>query len=144
MFVVDTNVLVDAADRDSRFHDPCRKRIEDWRRRSSPWFLTLGTCYEFLRVVTHARVLKKPWRISEAWGFIAGILASPGGSFLVPTDRHTRVAREVFAEMPGIAGNLAHDAATAVLMCEHGIKTIYTRDADFHRFRFLEVVDPTA
>jgi predicted nucleic acid-binding protein len=35
-----------------------------------------------------------------------------------------------------------HDVQTAVLMREHGIRRIYTRDADFHRFEFLEVVDP--
>jgi predicted nucleic acid-binding protein len=29
-------------------------------------------------------------------------------------------------------------------MREHGIKRIYTRDTDFHRFSFLEPVDPTA
>jgi predicted nucleic acid-binding protein len=29
-------------------------------------------------------------------------------------------------------------------MREHGIKRIYTRDTDFHRFPFLEPVDPTA
>ena len=144
MFVVDTNVLVDAANNDSPRQDRCQNRLEAWRRRSSVWFLTLGICYEFMRVATHPRVFGRPLKAPEAWGFVAGILASPGASLLVPTDRHTRVAREVFAEMPGIAGNLAHDAATAVLMCEHGIKTIYTRDADFHRFRFLEVVDPTA
>lgn len=27
-------------------------------------------------------------------------------------------------------------------MREHGLRRIYTRDADFHRFPFLEVVDP--
>jgi predicted nucleic acid-binding protein len=27
-------------------------------------------------------------------------------------------------------------------MREHGIRRIYTRDTDFHRFAFLEVVDP--
>jgi predicted nucleic acid-binding protein len=29
-------------------------------------------------------------------------------------------------------------------MREHGIKMIYTRDTDFHRFPFLQVVDPIA
>jgi len=37
-----------------------------------------------------------------------------------------------------------HDAHTAVLMREHGIKRVYTRDTDFHRFPFLEPVDPAA
>ena len=42
------------------------------------------------------------------------------------------------------SGNLMHDAHTAVLMREHGIKRVYTRDTDFHRFPFLEPVDPAA
>jgi len=28
------------------------------------------------------------------------------------------------------------------LMREHGVRQICTRDADFHRFRFLDVMDP--
>jgi predicted nucleic acid-binding protein len=43
---------------------------------------------------------------------------------------------------PNFRGNLIHDAHTAILMREHGIDKICTRDADFHRFSFLEVVDP--
>jgi predicted nucleic acid-binding protein len=35
-----------------------------------------------------------------------------------------------------------HHLTTAVLMREHGIKRVYTRDTDFHRFKSLEVVDP--
>jgi predicted nucleic acid-binding protein len=35
------------------------------------------------------------------------------------------------------------DAHTAILMREHG-RTIYTRDTDFHRFPFLDVIDPLA
>ncbi len=31
---------------------------------------------------------------------------------------------------------------TAVLMREHRIRRIVTRDADFHRFTFLAAVDP--
>jgi hypothetical protein len=33
---------------------------------------------------------------------------------------------------------------TAILMREHGIREIYTRDTDFHRFPFLRVVDRPA
>lgn len=39
-------------------------------------------------------------------------------------------------------GNLIHNLHTATLMREHGIARIVTRDTDFHRFGFLEVVDP--
>jgi predicted nucleic acid-binding protein len=52
------------------------------------------------------------------------------------------VAQQVLAEIPHLAGNLLHDAHTAIIMREHGIRQICTRDADFHRFAFLEVIDP--
>jgi predicted nucleic acid-binding protein len=47
------------------------------------------------------------------------------------------------AEVPATAGNLVHDCHYAALLREHGIKRLYTADADFKRFDFLDVVDPT-
>lgn len=61
---------------------------------------------------------------------------------LVPTERHGRVLAEVVAEVPQLTGNLMDDAGTAVLMREHGVSRICTRDTDFHRFPFLEPIDP--
>jgi predicted nucleic acid-binding protein len=60
------------------------------------------------------------------------------------SDRHDTGARSVFTEVRDVRGNLVHDAHTAILMREHGIREIYTRDTDFHRFSFLRVVDPLA
>jgi toxin-antitoxin system PIN domain toxin len=142
MFVVDTNVLVYAADQSVPEHARCRALIEQCRRRHGAWFLTWGIAYEFLRVVTHPRVLRQPWTIEAGTDFIAALRESPGLAFLTPTDRHAHVLAEVVAEVPGLSGNIVHDTQTAVLMREHGIRRICTRDTDFHRFRFLEPVDP--
>lgn len=144
MFVVDTNVLVYAADVSAPEHAQCRALVERWRQRSSAWFLTWGIRYEFLRVVTHPRVLRQPWTGQEANEFLNAVAAAPGLAMLVHTDRHADVLRDVVAEVPGLAGNLWHDVATATLMREHGIRRICTRDTDFHRFSFLEPVDPMA
>ncbi len=142
MFVVDTNVLVYAADVRAAEHARCRELLERWRTGSAAWFLTWGICYEFLRVVTHPRVLRNPWTTREAHEFVDTIVESPGLEMLIPTDRHGAVLRDVVREVPVIAGNLWHDTETAVLMREHGVRRICTRDTDFHRFRFLEPVDP--
>ena len=142
MFVVDTNVLVYAADADSPHHARCRGGLEAWRRQPAAWYLTWGIVYEFLRVTTHPRVMRHPWSGRQAWQFVSVLLASPGLAVLAPTDRHADVAAQVFHEIPALAGNLVHDAHTAVLMREHGVRRIYTRDADFHRFPFLEPIDP--
>ena len=46
------------------------------------------------------------------------------------------------AELPDVRGNQMYDLHTAVLMREHGVSRICTRDTGFHRFPFLDVVDP--
>lgn len=144
MFVVDTSVLVYAADEDSPHHARCRERLLEWRSRADAWFVTWGILYEFLRITTHPRVMRKPWTAPRAWAFVSTLLDSPGLAVLVPSERHAAVAAAVFEEIPHLAGNLLHDAHTAILMREHGVRRICTRDPDFHRFPFLEPVDPLA
>jgi toxin-antitoxin system PIN domain toxin len=135
-------VLVYAADGDSPHHRRCRELLESWRRQAAAWYLTWGILYEFLRVITHPRVFRSPWPARKAWTFIEAVLDAPALALLIPTERHASVAAEVITAVPDLAGNLMHDMTTAVLMREHGIRRIYTRDTDFHRFRFLEPLDP--
>jgi toxin-antitoxin system PIN domain toxin len=142
VLAVDTNVLVYAADVDSQFHAPCREWLERQRVKPDAWYTTWPILYEFLRVTTHPRVMRKPWAASAAWEFVTALLASPGLAVLVQTQRHPEVAEQVISELPHLAGNLLHDAHTAILMREHGIGRICTRDTDFNQFPFLEVIDP--
>jgi len=142
VFVVDTNILVYAADRHAIEHAECRKLLSAWRLQSTVWHLTWGIVYEFIRISTHPRVFHNPFSLANAWAFIQAVLSSPSLSMLVETERHSTVVTEVFNQIPAISGNLVFDAHTAILMKEHGVKTIYTRDTDFHRFPFLTVVDP--
>jgi toxin-antitoxin system PIN domain toxin len=144
VLVVDTNVLVYAANASSPFHPACRQALEGWRRGPGAWYATWAILYEFLRVTTHPRVLSPAWSAGQAWSFVESLLASPGFGVLVATARHAAVVAEVLREVPHLSGNLVHDAHTAVLMREHGIRRVYTRDTDFHRFPWVEVVDPAA
>ena len=84
MFVVDTNVLLDAADESSEFHVACRRVIEALRSGPIPWFLTWGIAYEFLRVATHPRVYRQPWSASEAYAFLDALVRSPSARLLTP------------------------------------------------------------
>jgi len=142
MFVVDTNVLIYAANKSCPEHSQCLDLIRRWRSQPSAWFVTWGILYGFIRVVSHPRVLPNPWSINDAWVFVDALLASPGLDILTETDLHQAVCADVINEMPQLSGNLVTDLHIAVLMREHGIKVIYTRDADFHRFAHLEVRDP--
>jgi uncharacterized protein len=142
VFVVDTNVLIYAADQESPYHLRCRHLLEGWRSQPSAWYVTWPILYEFLRVSTHPRIFRAPWPLGQAWAFVEAVLAAPALSVLIPTDRHPLVASKVIQQIPHLRGNLMHDAHTAVLMREHGIRRIYTRDTDFHRFSFIEPIDP--
>lgn len=142
MFVVDTNILVYAADEYAPDHDCCMRLLEQWRAGPAPWFLTWGVVFEFLCVVTHPRVLRQPWTAGRAWSFIVALLSGGSLRMLTAGERYAAAVGEVVEQVPNLRGNLWHDAETAILMREHGIRRIYTRDAGFHRFPFLEVVDP--
>lgn len=142
MFVVDTNVLVYAANASCPEHARCRALLEQWRRQKAAWYVTWGVLYGFLRLVTHPRVLPQPWKLPAAWEFVEALRASPSLEVLTETERHGEVVAELLSATPALAGNLISDLHLAALMSEHGIKTIYTRDRDFHRFPFLEVRDP--
>ena len=142
MLVFDTNVLVHAADEDSAFHASCRDRVARARDDVSPAFVTWSICYEFLRVTTHARAPVVPWTLLEARAYLEALLASPGFEVLVATPRHAAVLVKTLSEQADLRGNVMHDVHTAVLMREHGISRICTRDWDFRRFPFLTVVDP--
>ena len=47
----------------------------------------------------------------------------------------------IVADTGAVVALIAH---TAILMREHGLRRVATRDTDFRRFPFLEVVDPLA
>ncbi len=143
MLCVDTNVLLYALNTDAREHQPCRRLLERLRAQRAPWFTTWGILYEAMRVSTHPRVFHEPLSPSKAWRFVEGILASPGLQVLTHTERHAAVAAEVLKDAD-VRGNAIFDAQVAVLMREHGISHIVTRDLGFHRFRFLDVIDPLA
>ncbi len=142
MVLFDTNVLVHAAAEESPFHVPCRDQVAGARNDVSAAFVTWGICYEFLRVATHPRVPFLPWSLDEAWGYLAALLATPGFEVLVETPRHAEILDRTRSEFPFLRGNAVHDLHTVVLMREHGISRISTRDRLFLRFPFLTVIDP--
>ncbi len=142
MFLVDSNILIYAANNQDPAQQKCLNLLHAWRQQAAAWCVTWGVCYEFLRVTTHPRVFRSPLSSGSAWSFLRELLASPRTALLTPTDRHPAVLAQTLNESPDVAGNRMHDLHTAVLMRENGVRRIITRDAHFHRFKFLEPVDP--
>ncbi len=140
--LVDTNILLYAANPASPEHRAARAEIERLRAGTSPWFLTWGIVYEFLRVATHRAVFERPLPVSSACLFVKRLIESPSLEILQETDRHLPLLEDEIKGMPEISGNDLHDTHVVVLMREHNLQTILTADRGFRKFKKIHVVDP--
>jgi toxin-antitoxin system PIN domain toxin len=142
LFAADTNILLYAAIEQFAEHKKARRILQNWRESKEPWFITWNVVYEFVRVSTHASVLQRPLTLSSAVQFLVTIAENSNFSFLHETENHLSVLEDLKERYPRIAANLVQDFHTAVVLYEHGIRTLYTADTDFLQFDFLEVIDP--
>jgi len=140
--LVDTNILVHAANEDSVKHAPAMHYLKELTASGESWCLTWGIIYEFLRVATHARVFRDPFSSEEALEFAGKLINRAEVVMLSATPRHGAMLALTVSELSHPAGNLFHDIETAVLMREHGVPEIVTADTDFLQFRFLKVTNP--
>lgn len=139
--VVDTNILVYAAISDMAEHRAATAALAEWTAGPAPWHVTWSIVYEFLRVVTHPRVFRRPLTLREAGQHVDQLLGHPLCSLLVETRLHHQVLDAVLEQARGEPqGSFLHDCHIAALMQEHGVRRILTADRGFERFPLLEVV----
>lgn len=141
MRAFDTNVLVYATVVSSPQHAIALRVLTDSAESRRPWAIAWPSVYEFLRVVTHPRVLHPPMPMAAAAGVIRTLCSSPSLVLLSETPRHTEVMTELL-EASGATGNLVHDAHIAALCLEHGVTELVTADRDFSRFPQLKIHNP--
>ena len=140
-YTVDANLLLYASDEGSSLHPRALEFLQRSARGPEIFYLFWPTMMAYLRVATHPAVFEQPLRIEEAMGNVEGLLAlahvqSPGEQ-----DRFWSVFREV-SDDAAVRGNLVPDAHVVALMLENGVRTIWTHDRDYRKFRGIEVRDP--
>jgi uncharacterized protein len=140
--VIDTNILLYAANSGAREHRAAKRFLSDCGLHAGLWFLTEGICYEFLRVATHPRVFPLPMTASEAMHFLDVLLNSERFDVLSAGRTHWPCLRRLLARAPQPSGNIFFDLRTVALMQEHAVRRIYTADTDFLQFKQIEVVNP--
>ncbi len=140
-YSVDVNLLLYASDRASPHHPAAFRFLEG--RRAHPELLCLAwpTLMSYLRIATHPSVFGEPLSPSEALGNIAALLGLRQVRALSEQEGFLDVYREVAGSFP-VRGNLVPDAHLAAILRQHGVRTLYTNDADFRKFDFLETRDP--
>ena len=105
---------------------------------TSAWALPVFVIGEFLRVVTHPRILDPPSRETDALGAIDGLLRSRSLRILSPGGLYWELMQETVLDA-GARGNLILDAQIVAVCREQGARTILTEDRDFRRFSGISV-----
>jgi hypothetical protein len=140
-FALDVNVLLYASDALSAVHGSARRFLE--RAAAGGDLLCLGwpTVMSYLRTATHPGVFASPLSPSEALGNVEALAGLSHVRLLAEEAGFLDVYREVTGAFP-VRGNLVPDAHLAALLKQHGVRTLFTRDADFRTFGFLDIRDP--
>jgi toxin-antitoxin system PIN domain toxin len=135
-------VLIAAAVRSVPGHEEALRLMKAVSARGLPWCLAWPNVYEFLRVVTHRGVFKRPLRWDAASAFVADLLQGTDVEVIRETASHFDVLCDLVRRAGGAAGNFVHDCHVAAVMRENGITRIVTRDSHFRRFDVFDVRTP--
>ncbi len=137
MKLPDANVLLYAADGQSRHHSRARAWVELALSDTETVGLATIVLLAFLRIATNPRIASPALSVDEALDQVDEWLKQPPAVLLHPGARHFAMLRSLLNDA-GTAGNLTSDAHLAALALEHNA-TLATFDGDFHRFGGLKL-----
>ncbi len=140
-FAIDANLLVYASDASCPEHVRASRFLADCASGSELFCLTWATITAYLRISTHPAVFRRPLSPAEAMNNVEKLLVLPHVRILVEDERFWASYRGI-AGAHNARGSGVPDAHLAALLRHHRIVTLYTRDRDFLRFDFLNVIDP--
>ncbi len=144
MIAVDTNILVYAHRRESRYHEKAAAVVRSLAEGESPWAIPWPCCYEFLSVVTNRKIWQEAATTPErAWQQLSAWTNSPSVRLIGETDDFFETLNQ-FAKRPRVVGGVIHDARIAAICTAHGVDALLTRDRDFSLFPELPARDPIA
>ncbi len=140
-FALDANILIYAAQADSPHHERAASFLRACATGDEAMYLPWPVLMGFLRIVTHPSLFRNPLPMTQALANIEALMAQPHVRTLGENERFAESLRAA-CETGGIRGALVSDAHVAALLHAHGIRTLYTNDADFRRFPFLVLRNP--
>ena len=141
MIVPDENLLLDAYDSASPFHEAARKWWERCMLGSEPVGLTYPVVFAFVRIGTSARAFERPMSLAQTSTHISTWLSRQVIRVLQPDADHTRQVLALLRRAASAGGNLVTDAQIAAVAIAHQ-GTVHTADRDFMRFKSLACYYP--
>lgn len=142
-YTIDANLLLYASDEESAWHERAVALLDEMALGPEIVHLFWPTVMAYLRVATHPAVFGRPLPHADARANIEALLDLPHVQASGEQDAFWRRFIEV-ADDVAPTGNLVPDAHLVALMLENGVRTIWTHDRDYRKFRGITVRDPFA
>lgn len=140
-FSVDVNLLLYASDRTSPHFEVSQEFLRQRLSAQEIFYLAWPTAMGYLRMSTHSRIFSNPLTPDEALVNLRQLIAHPRVRTLSERAGFLEAYTEVTSAFP-VRANLVPDAHLATILRQHGVRTIYTNDADFKKFEFLQAINP--
>jgi toxin-antitoxin system PIN domain toxin len=129
MIAVDTNILIYAHREEFPQHAAAVNRITTLATGAAPWGVPVFCLGEFIRVVTHRKILTPPSSTQQAIDFIDALATSESFRVLLPDAAYWSELRAILIGSR-VSGNLAFDAQIAAI-CQRDGAVLLTQDRDF-------------
>jgi uncharacterized protein len=139
---LDANVLLYALNADDPRHAASVRLLDELCNGHETVYLAWPVLMAFLRIATHPAIFPRPLAPAEAEERIGALLARPNVAAVAEREGFWEAYREVADEAGPVVARLVPDAHLATILKQHGIRTLYTFDRDFRRFRFLQAREP--
>jgi hypothetical protein len=141
LIAIDTNLLVYAHRRDSRWHVPAVQLIESLANGRDAWAIPWPCIHEFYAIATHPRLYARPSTPAQALDQWHAWRDSPS-LMLLAEDEAYWPALESIIDRSRVVGPAIHDARIAALCLRHGVHELLTADRDLSRFAGLVTRNP--
>lgn len=139
MIALDTNILIDLLVKSQKDHSVV---FEWFEKNRDSLAMTHTNIAEALRLLTHPRVFPSPLRLNRAVDLLQDFIESFDVRILEEDGDWWLQLKDLVREINALRGNEIFDARIALTLRFNGIKDIVTRDADFEKYHFLNVVRP--
>ena len=137
MTAIDTNVLIGIIVASSAHHSEIMDGLENLDDELCTTPTNIG---EVLRLLTHSQVFSSPLKIEKAVETLSQLLDAYDIRILDEDTNWWIELSEITKQIPGLKGNEVFDARIALCLKQHKVRRIWTCDADFKKYSFLQVI----
>jgi len=141
VIAIDTNILVYAHREDAEWFAQASAVVASQAEGRDEWAIAWPCLHEFLAIVTHPRIFRRPTPMKLALAQVDAWLESPSLVVLSEHDEYMDTLRDLLTRSRS-TGPRVHDARIAALCLSHGVRELWTADRDFSSFPRLKVRNP--